>query len=48
MSETHEATWLTQAAYDRLATELETLLTTARHEIAIKIAEAREEGDLKE
>jgi transcription elongation factor GreA len=48
MSEAHEATWLTQAAYDRLATELETLLTTARHEIAIKIAEARDEGDLKE
>jgi transcription elongation factor GreA len=48
MSEAHEPTWLTQAAYDRLATELETLMTTARHEIAIKIAEARDEGDLKE
>lgn len=48
MSENHEATWLTQAAYDRLATELETLLTTGRHEIATKIAEARAEGDLKE
>lgn len=48
MSESHEHVWLTQAAYDRLSTELETLLTTGRHEIAAKIAEAREEGDLKE
>ena len=48
MSETPEATWLTQEAYDRLASELEYLLTVARQDIAKKIQEAREEGDLKE
>lgn len=48
MSETHEATWLTQEAYDRLAGELEYLLTVARQDISKKIQEAREEGDLKE
>ena len=48
MSEIHEATWLTQEAYDRLASELEYLLTVARQDIAKKIQEAREEGDLKE
>jgi transcription elongation factor GreA len=41
-------TWLTQEAYDRLATELEELSTTGRVEIAKKIESAREEGDLKE
>lgn len=41
-------TWLTQEAYDRLAAELEELLTTARHDIAKRIQDAREEGDLKE
>jgi len=41
-------TWLTQAAYDRLATELEYLLTVARQDIAKRIQESREEGDLKE
>lgn len=41
-------TWLTQAAYDRLARELEYLLTVARQDIAKRIQEAREEGDLKE
>jgi transcription elongation factor GreA len=39
---------LTQAAFDRLKDELEQLLTEARHEIAKRIQEAREEGDLKE
>ena len=48
MAETPEATWLTQAAYDRLASELEYLLTVARADISRKIQEAREEGDLKE
>ena len=48
MSEHAEATWLTQEAYDRLASELEYLLTVARADIAKKIQEAREEGDLKE
>lgn len=48
MSEIHEATWLTQEAYDRLADELEYLITIARGDIAKRIQEAREEGDLKE
>ncbi len=43
-----QPTWLTQEAYDRLANELEQLLTVARHDIAKRIQEAREEGDLKE
>jgi transcription elongation factor GreA len=48
MAEQHAATWLTQDAYDRLTNELEYLLTVARQDIAKKIQEAREEGDLKE
>lgn len=40
--------WLTQEAFDRLTTELGTLSTTGREEIAKKIESAREEGDLKE
>lgn len=48
MSENPEATWLTQEAYDRLLGELDYLLTVGRHEIAKKIGEARDEGDLKE
>ena len=48
MNQTPEATWLTQEAYDRLASELEYLLTVARHDIAKRIQDAREEGDLKE
>jgi transcription elongation factor GreA len=48
MSETNDATWLTQEAYDRLADELEHLLSVARGDIAKRIQEAREEGDLKE
>lgn len=44
----HQPTWLTQDAHDRLTSELERLLTVDRHEIAKKIQEAREEGDLKE
>lgn len=48
MSESHEATWLTQEAYDRLADELEYLISVARGDIAKRIQEAREEGDLKE
>jgi transcription elongation factor GreA len=39
---------LTQAAYDRLKGELERLITVDRVDIAKKIQEAREEGDLKE
>ena len=48
MSEPNEATWLTQEAYDRLADELEYLISVARGDIAKRIQEAREEGDLKE
>jgi transcription elongation factor GreA len=48
MSQEPQVTWLTQEAYDRLAAELNDLSTTGRHEIAQRIAAAREEGDLKE
>ena len=48
MSEMHEASWLTQEAYDLLAEELETLINVGRADIAKRIQEAREEGDLKE
>ena len=41
-------TWLTQEAFDRLTTELDTLSSTGREEITKKIESAREEGDLKE
>jgi transcription elongation factor GreA len=40
--------WLTQEAYDRLSAELVQLKGPARAEIARRIADAREEGDLKE
>jgi transcription elongation factor GreA len=40
--------WLTQEAYDRLSAELVKLKGPARAEIARRIADAREEGDLKE
>jgi transcription elongation factor GreA len=48
MSESPEASWLTQEAYNRLAEELETLINVGRGDIAKRIQEAREEGDLKE
>lgn len=48
MSNDTATTWLTQEAYDRLVAELEQLLTVARHDIAKRIQDAREEGDLKE
>ncbi|SDR79741.1 transcription elongation factor GreA [Agrococcus carbonis] len=41
-------TWLTQEAYDRLQAELEHLQGPVRAEIAKRIEEARDEGDLKE
>ena len=40
--------WLTREAYDRLAAELEHLKGPARAEISRRIADAREEGDLRE
>ena len=39
---------LTQEAYDRLKSELEQLILVERQDIARRIQEAREEGDLKE
>lgn len=42
------AVWLTQEAHDRLVAELENLKGPARAEIARRIADAREEGDLRE
>ncbi|MGX9918323.1 transcription elongation factor GreA [Streptomyces sp. NPDC002248] len=49
MTQTSEnVTWLTQEAYNRLKEELEYLSGPARTEIAKKIEEAREEGDLRE
>ncbi|MFD3655056.1 transcription elongation factor GreA [Streptomyces sp. NPDC058620] len=41
-------TWLTPEAYNQLKAELEYLSGPARTEIAVKIAAAREEGDLRE
>ena len=48
MTETSNAPWLTQEAYDRLKAELEQLSGPGRTEIARRIEAAREEGDLKE
>lgn len=48
MTDTSAVTWLTQEAYDRLSAELEHLSGPARLEIAKKIEEARQEGDLRE
>ena len=48
MTETQAVTWLTQDAYDRLSAELKDLKDNGRSEIAHKIDEARQEGDLKE
>ncbi|MDA3147688.1 transcription elongation factor GreA [Leucobacter sp. UCMA 4100] len=48
MSSTPSANWLTQESYNRLSAELENLKTNGRKEIAKRIEEAREEGDLKE
>lgn len=40
--------WLTQEAYDKLKSELDHLSGEGRAEISQRIADAREEGDLKE
>jgi transcription elongation factor GreA len=40
--------WLTQDAYDRLQAELDHLRGPARSELAARIGEARDEGDLRE
>jgi transcription elongation factor GreA len=43
-----KAIWLTREAYDRLSAELTRLKGPGRVEISRRIAEAREEGDLRE
>src|SRR5205823_11016578 len=48
MSQNTAVTWLTQEAHDRLAAELEELSGPRRDEVVARIAQAREEGDLKE
>jgi transcription elongation factor GreA len=48
MSSETPVTWLTQDAFDRLSAELEQLSGPGRTEIAKKIEQAREEGDLRE
>lgn len=48
MADDTKRTWLTQEAYDRLEQELAQLSGPGRREIAVKIEEARSEGDLKE
>jgi transcription elongation factor GreA len=48
MSNPTAAKWLPQAAFDRLTAELEELSGPRREEVIARIAEARDEGDLKE
>jgi transcription elongation factor GreA len=43
-----DVVWLTQEAFDRLAAELERLKGPGRVELSRRIADAREEGDLRE
>ncbi|MDR2347626.1 MAG: transcription elongation factor GreA, partial [Bifidobacteriaceae bacterium] len=43
-----ETTWLTRAAYDRLAAELAHLQGEGMAEVVQRIEAARAEGDLKE
>ncbi len=47
-STSENVVWLTQEAFDRLSAELDNLKGPARAEIARRIADAREEGDLRE
>jgi transcription elongation factor GreA len=48
MSDPTTTKWLPKAAYDRLTAELEELSGPRREEVVARIAEARDEGDLKE
>src|SRR3954469_24237280 len=48
MSQETPVTWLTQDAFDRLSAELQQLSGPGRTEIAKRIEQAREEGDLRE
>ncbi|HVD13883.1 MAG TPA: transcription elongation factor GreA [Actinomycetota bacterium] len=45
---TQRANYLSQEAYDRLASELETLRTEGRERISQQIGAAREHGDIRE
>jgi len=48
MSESTQAIWLTQEAFDKLQHELDHLSGPGRADVTAKIAAARDEGDLKE
>lgn len=48
MSESTQAIWLTQEAYDKLQVELAHLSGPGRADVTAKISAARDEGDLKE
>jgi transcription elongation factor GreA len=48
MSQETDVTWLPKEAFDRLSRELDELSGPGRIEIAKRIEQAREEGDLKE
>jgi transcription elongation factor GreA len=48
MTQSTGTIWLTQDAYDKLQAELDDLEGPRRQEIVDRIAEARDEGDLKE
>ena len=49
MSETEQQViWLTQEAYQKLSDELDHLSGPGRAEVTAKIAQARDEGDLRE
>lgn len=43
-----DGVWLTQAKFDELTAELENLRGPERAEVVAKVAQARDEGDLKE
>src|SRR6476469_3433286 len=44
----HEVVWLTKEAYTKLQHELDELSGPGRAEVSVRIAAAREEGDLRE
>ncbi|MGV9183198.1 transcription elongation factor GreA [Arcanobacterium canis] len=48
MAEKAETTWMSQASFDRLTAELESMKTEGRAEIVSRIEAARAEGDLSE
>jgi len=47
-TEAKKAIWLTKEAYERLKEELDHLRGPARSELAARISDARDEGDLRE